>query len=101
MSWFVYFLRCADNSLYCGITTDLDRRLEAHSAGTGARYTRSRLPVQLVWFSEKPDKSEALQEEYRVKRLRKDEKELLVASQQGRENYPLRVEQKPAGKVST
>ena len=101
MSWFVYFLRCSDNSLYCGITTDLDRRLEAHSAGTGARYTRSRLPVQLVWFSEKPNKSEALQEEYRVKRLRKDEKELLVASQQGRENYRLRVEQKPAGSVAT
>jgi putative endonuclease len=101
MSWFVYFLRCSDNSLYCGITTDLDRRVEAHSAVTAARYTRSRLPVHLVWFSEKPDKSEALKEEYRVKRLRKDEKELLVASQQGRENSRLRVEQKPAGWVPT
>jgi putative endonuclease len=101
MSWYVYFLRCSDNSLYCGITTDLDRRLEAHSAGTGARYTRSRLPVHLVWFSETPDKSEALKEEYRVKRLRKDEKELLVASQQGRENSRLRDEQKPAGQVAT
>ena len=89
MSWFVYFLRCSDNSLYCGITTDLDRRMEAHSSGTGARYTRSRLPVQLVWFPEKPSKSEALQEEYRVKRLRKDEKELLVASQRDSENYGL------------
>ena len=49
MSWFVYILRCSDNSLYCGITTDLDRRIEAHNSGTGARYTRSRLPVQLVW----------------------------------------------------
>jgi putative endonuclease len=101
MSWFVYFLRCSDNSLYCGITTDLDRRLEAHSAGTGARYTRSRLPVQLVWFSEKPDKSEALQEEYRIKRLQKDEKELLVASQQGKKNCRLRVEQKTAGRMAT
>ncbi len=101
MSWIVYILRCSDNSLYGGITTDLDRRLEAHSAGTGARYTRSRLPVQLVWFSEKPNKSEALQEEYRVKRLQKDEKERLVASQQGRENYGLRGEQKTAGRVAT
>ena len=101
MSWFVYFLRCSDNSLYCGITTDLDRRVEAHSAGTAARYTRSRLPVHLVWFSEKPNKSEALQEEYRVKRLQKDEKELLVASQQSRENSRLRDEQKPAGRVAT
>jgi len=101
MSWFVYFLRCSDNSLYCGITTDLDRRLEAHNAGTGARYTRSRLPVQLVWFSEKPNKSEALQEEYRVKRVQKGEKESLVASQQGRKNHRLRDEQKPAGKMAT
>ena len=101
MSWFVYLLRCSDNSLYCGITTDLDRRLEAHSAGAAARYTRSRLPVQLVWFSEKPNKSEALKEEYRIKRLQKDEKELLVASQQGSENSRLRIEQKPARKVAT
>jgi putative endonuclease len=80
MSWFVYVLRCSDESLYCGITTDLDRRLHAHGSGIGARYTRSRLPVQLVWFSEKLNKSEALREEYRIKRLRKDEKEILVAS---------------------
>jgi predicted GIY-YIG superfamily endonuclease len=57
--------------------------------------------VQLVWFSEKPNKSEALQEEYRIKRLQKDEKELLVASQQGRENYRLRDEQKTAGRMAT
>ncbi len=101
MSWFVYILRCSDNSLYCGITTDLGRRLEAHSAGTAAKYTRSRLPVQLVWFSEKPTKSEALREEYRIKRLQRDEKELLVASHQSRENSRLRDEQKPAGKVVT
>jgi predicted GIY-YIG superfamily endonuclease len=57
--------------------------------------------VQLVWFSEKPNKSEALQEEYRIKRLQKDEKELLVASQEGRENSRPRIEQKPAGRVAT
>jgi len=57
--------------------------------------------VHLVWFSEKPNKSEALQEEYRVKRLQKDEKERLVASQQGRENCGLRGDQKTAGRVAT
>ncbi len=101
VSWFVYLLRCSDNSLYCGITTDLDRRLETHSAGKGARYTRSRLPVQLVWFSEKPNKSEACQEEYRIKRLQKDEKELLLASEQRREQYRITVEQKKARRVAT
>ncbi len=99
--WFVYILRCSDNSLYCGITTDLDRRLEAHSAGKGARYTRSRLPVQLVWFSEKPNNSEACREEYRTKRLQKDEKELLVASDQGTVQCRIKVEQKKGERAST
>ena len=54
MSWFVYILRCSDSSLYCGITTDLDRRFEAHSAGTGTRcHWIPRLAVHLVWFKEK------------------------------------------------
>jgi predicted GIY-YIG superfamily endonuclease len=47
--WFAYFVRCADGSLYCGMTNDLERRVAAHNAGRGARYTRSRLPVELVW----------------------------------------------------
>jgi putative endonuclease len=80
MPWFVYILRCSDNSLYCGSTTDLDHRVEAHNAGTGARYTRSRLPVQLVWHLKKASKSQAFKEEFRIKRLQKGEKELLVAS---------------------
>jgi putative endonuclease len=83
MSWFVYILRCSDNSLYCGTTTDLDRRIEAHNSGTGARYTRPRLPVQLVWHVQAASKSGAFKEEFRIKRLQKGEKELLVASQTG------------------
>ncbi|MGO9566468.1 MAG: GIY-YIG nuclease family protein [Desulfomonilaceae bacterium] len=83
MSWFVYILRRSDNSLYCGITTDLGRRIEAHSSGTGARYTRSRVPVQLVWYVRAASKSAAFKEEFRIKRLQKDEKELLVAPQPG------------------
>ena len=80
MSWFVYIVRCSDNSLYCGTTTDLDRRVAAHDSGMGARYTRSRLPVQLVWYLRTTSKSEAFKEEFRIKRLQKAQKQLLVAS---------------------
>ena len=79
-SWYVYLLRCSDSSLYCGATTDLERRLQEHNEGTGSRYTRSRLPVRLVWSSEILSKSEAYREEYRIKRLSKSEKEKLVES---------------------
>jgi hypothetical protein len=51
MSWQVYLLRCSDDSLYCGVTTDVDRRLHKHNQGVGSRYTRSRLPVRVVWSS--------------------------------------------------
>jgi predicted GIY-YIG superfamily endonuclease/nucleoid DNA-binding protein len=85
MSWFVYILRCSDRSLYCGVTTDLTRRLEAHNSGIGARYTRSRLPVQLVWHLRTTTKSKAFKEEFRIKRLHKVEKELLVTCQPGGE----------------
>ncbi len=83
MPWFVYILRCSDNSLYCGTTTDLEGRLRAHNSGIGARYTRSRLPVQLVWHLQATSKSEAFKEEFGIKRLHKAEKELLVTCQTG------------------
>jgi predicted GIY-YIG superfamily endonuclease len=79
MSWKVYLLRCSDDSLYCGTTTDVERRLHEHNNGTGARYTRSRLPVQLVWRSDELTKSDAFKEEYRIKRLSKLMKEELAA----------------------
>jgi putative endonuclease len=82
-SWFTYILRCSDNSLYCGTTTDLDRRTLAHNMGTGARYTRSRTPVRLVWYREAKSKSEAFREEFRIKRLRKAQKELLITHERG------------------
>ena len=66
---FVYILRCGDGTLYTGWTTDLDRRLRAHRAGTGARYTRSRLPVELVLAIRQPDATSARREESRIKRL--------------------------------
>ena len=66
---FVYLLRCADDSLYCGWTTDLERRLTEHRAGAASRYTRSRLPVALALEIEVEDRSAALREEARIKRL--------------------------------
>ena len=65
----------------CGTTTNLEHRLEAHNRGVGARYSRSRLPVQLVWYRQATSKSEAFKEEFRIKRLRKAEKEFLVSGQ--------------------
>jgi putative endonuclease len=66
---YVYLLRCADDSLYCGWTTDVERRLAAHGAGTASRYTRSRLPVSLAAVIPAADRSAALREEARIKRL--------------------------------
>ncbi len=77
--WFVYLARCSDDSLYCGITNNLEKRFKAHNSGKGSKYTRSRLPVRLVWKTEVGSKSEALKKEYRVKKLSKPLKELLVA----------------------
>lgn len=77
---FVYLLRCADDSLYCGWTTDVERRLAAHRAGSASRYTRSRLPVELAVVLEQPDRSAALREEARIKRLPRAAKLELVAA---------------------
>jgi putative endonuclease len=76
---FVYLLRCADKTLYCGWTTDVERRLREHSAGTASRYTRGRLPVELAAVIPVADRSAALREEWRVKRLARAEKEELVS----------------------
>jgi len=74
----VYLLRCSDGSLYCGWTTDVDRRLGAHRAGTASRYTRSRRPVELAAVIPVADRSAALREEARVKRLPRAAKLLLI-----------------------
>lgn len=75
---FLYILRCGDGSLYTGIALDLERRLAQHQAGRASRYTRSRLPVTLVWRREVETWSAALREEMRIKRLSRAEKEALV-----------------------
>ena len=77
MNW-VYMLRCGDGSLYTGWTNDLERRVQTHAAGRGARYTRSRLPVELVYAEILPTKSEALRREAALKRLRRAEKLELI-----------------------
>ena len=76
--YFVYMLRCRDGSLYTGSTVDVARRVAVHNSGKGAKYTRSRLPVELVWQEEQPDKSAALHREWQVKRLSKKEKLALI-----------------------
>lgn len=77
-SWFVYILRCADGSLYTGITNDLNRRCQQHNEGKGARYTRSRCPVVLVYHEVMATKSQALRREAEIKALDRRQKDALV-----------------------
>lgn len=76
--WFVYILRCADGSLYTGITTDVIRRCEQHNAGTAARYTRCRLPVSLEYKETHATQSLALKREAAIKAMSRLEKETLI-----------------------
>ena len=79
---FVYLLRCADDSLYCGWTTDVQRRLGAHRSGAASRYTRSRRPVELAAVISVADRLAALREEARIKRLPRAAKLRLIATSQ-------------------
>ncbi len=74
MSWVCYLLRCADDTLYCGISNDLGKRLAAHNAGEGAKYTRGRTPLQLVYAEPCADKSAALKRELKIKRMPRGDK---------------------------
>ena len=80
--WFVYLLRCRDDSLYCGITDDLEKRLAAHNSGKGAKYTRGRGPVTLVYREECVDHSQALRREIEIKGLSRQEKLAMLTSNQ-------------------
>lgn len=73
-SWSVYLLKCADTSLYCGVTTDIDFRLLTHNQGKASKYTRTRLPVELVVVKKDLLKSEAFKIEYQIKKLPADKK---------------------------
>ena len=76
--WFVYILRCIDGSLYTGITKDVNRRCEQHNAGTASRYTRSRLPVNVVYQESQATQSLALKREAAIKGMSRQGKESLI-----------------------
>ena len=76
---FAYLVRCADGTLYGGYTTDLQKRLAAHNSGKGAKYTRSRLPVELVYWEECPTKEAAMSREWQLKHLPREKKLELIA----------------------
>lgn len=82
MNWVCYLLRCADDTLYCGITNDLAKRLAAHNAGTAAKYTRARGPVELVFVEPCADKSAALKREMSIKGLSRSKKLALINAAQ-------------------
>ena len=75
---YAYIVKCSDGTYYTGYTNDLEKRLLAHNAGKGAKYTRNRLPVEMVYFEEYEDKSEAMKREYAIKRLTRKQKEKLI-----------------------
>lgn len=83
--WIVYILECRDGTLYTGITDDLERRLRAHEAGKGAKYTRGRGPLRLRYQETLPDKSAALKRECSLKRLRRSQK-LAIIHEKEKEN---------------
>ncbi|WP_029452800.1 GIY-YIG nuclease family protein [Clostridium algidicarnis] len=75
---YVYILKCSDNTLYTGWTVNIEKRLATHSSGKGAKYTRCRLPVRLVYFEKHPDKISAQKREYAIKQLSRTEKLKLI-----------------------
>lgn len=84
--WYLYILRCGDGTLYTGITTDVDKRLEAHRSGLGAKYTRGRGPLELVYREKCGSHSDALKRELTVKRLTRTQKLALIAVSAARED---------------
>lgn len=75
---YVYILKCSDGTLYTGYTNNLEKRLKVHNSGKGAKYTRCRLPVELIYYEEYETKSEAMKREYIIKQLTREEKIKLV-----------------------
>jgi len=85
--WYVYIIRCRDNTLYTGITTDLDRRINDHNRGKGCKYTASRRPVKLVYSEPHPDRSSASKREAQIKgRPRREKEGLIINHDQTREH---------------
>lgn len=78
MSNYTYILKCADNSLYCGWTNNLEKRLAAHNSGTASKYTRTRRPVELIYYEEFETKQQAMSREFHIKRMTRQEKIKLI-----------------------
>ncbi len=85
MSFYCYILRCADGTYYTGWTTDPERRLHQHNTGRGARYTKTRLPVQMVYVETQPDRSTAQKRENKIKKMSRHQKEALIRKFENRE----------------
>ncbi|MBI5429154.1 MAG: GIY-YIG nuclease family protein [Nitrosomonadales bacterium] len=79
-NWVCYLLRCADDTLYCGITNDLEKRIAAHNAGTASKYTRVRVPVELAYAEPCADRSAASKREMEIKNLSREKKLMLTKS---------------------
>ena len=77
---YTYILRCSDGTYYCGWTNDLENRVKTHNAGKGSKYTKVRLPVELVYYEEFETKEEAMSREWHIKRLTRAQKEELIKS---------------------
>lgn len=77
---YTYIIKCADNTLYTGWTTNLKKRIDCHNSGKGAKYTRTRIPVTLAYYEAFSTKQEAMRREYQIKQLSRREKEALIAS---------------------
>jgi len=98
-TWFVYILQCADNTLYTGVATDVAARLATHNAGKGAKYTRGRLPVLLMYQECVDDRSTALRREHAIKKMRADDKRALITTQA--QNKPTRPARCRAKQITT
>lgn len=85
--WYLYILRCGDGTLYTGITTDVDKRFAAHVSGKGAKYTRGRGPLELLYREACGTHGDALRRELEVKKLTRNEKLLLISGKQNIGNY--------------
>lgn len=89
---YTYIVRCKDDTLYCGWTNNLEKRMASHNAGTGAKYTRSRHPVELVYYETFETKEEAMRREYAIKQLTRPEKLKLIAQKMSDGNSSAKAE---------
>jgi len=76
--WYVYIVECSDNTYYTGITNNIEKRVSKHNSGKGAKYTRNRTPVKLLWSVQSENRSEASKLEYKIKKLKRVDKEKLI-----------------------